>query len=73
MKMIKYYYYAAHVRYENGCQSVLGLRTVDSDCDSAESHFLSWSLGFVGLSLSISLVQRCSMKEYNAFITRITW
>lgn len=73
MKKINYYYYLAYVRYESGCQSVLGLRTVDSDFDSAMSHVLSWSRGFIGVSLFVSHIQRCSLKEYNAVVTRITW
>lgn len=73
MNKIKYYYYLAYVHYENGCQSVLGLRTVDSDYDSAMSHLLSWSCGFVGLPLSVDHIQCCSLREYNAVVTRITW
>lgn len=73
MNKIKYYYYLAYVSYENGCQSVLGLRTVDSYFDSAMSHIVSWSRGFVGLSLTVDYMQCCSRKEYNAAVTRITW
>lgn len=73
MKKIKYYYYLAYVRYENGCQSVLGLRTVDSVYDSAMSHILSWSRGYVGLSLTVVHMQCCSLREYNEVVTRITW
>ena len=73
MNKIKYYYYLAYVHYENGCQCVLGLRTVDSDHESAMSHILSWSRGFIGLSLIVDHMQCCSLKEYNAVITRITW
>jgi hypothetical protein len=73
MKKIKYYYYLAYVHYENGCQSVLGIRTVDSDYDLAVLHIQSWSRGFVGLSLTVDLMQCCSLKEYNAVVTRITW
>lgn len=73
MKKINYYYYLAYVRYENGCQSVLGLRTVDSDYDSAMLHILSWSRGYVGLSLTVDHMQCCSLREYNAVVTRITW
>ena len=73
MKKIKYYYYLAYAHYENGCRSVLGLRTIDSDCDSAMLHISSWSCGFVGLSLSVDHIQCCSLQEYNAVVTRITW
>lgn len=73
MKKINYFYYLAYVRFETGCQSVVALRTVDSDYDSAMSHILSWSRGFVGLSLSVDHMQCCSLQEYNAVVTRITW
>lgn len=73
MKKINNYYYLAYVRFENGRQSVLGLRTVDSDYDSAMLHILSWSRSYVGLSLTVDRMVYCSLREYNAAVTRITW
>lgn len=72
-KNINYYYFMADVQFENGCQSVLALRTIDSDYEIVKLHFLSWSRGFLGISLLVERLERCSLRDYNRITTRITW
>lgn len=72
MKKVEYYYYMAYVQFENGCKSVLTLRTVDSDEELAKLCLSRWSRSFVGLSLSIVGIRRCSLRDYNKITTRIT-